>query len=77
MVRNVRNFWCDAYVHGRSPVGFGPIGADGNMTLSIYQRKDGVVSEAFTIHCLAFGSHLGIEITDPTGAVVAENRTER
>ena len=77
MVRNVRNFWCDADVLGRNPVGFGPVGSDGWMTLTIYQRKDGEVSHAYTIYCYALGAQLAIEVVDSDGVHVSENRTER
>lgn len=50
MPRNVRNFWLQAYIDGRtSDVATGPKNKDGGFTLTIYQRSKGDIVKALTV----------------------------
>ena len=54
MPRVVRNFWVAGDVDGRrSPISGGPRAHDGGLSLTLYQRKEGQVARALTVHCLA------------------------
>ena len=77
MVRNVRNFWCDADVSGQQGRAFGPIGADGEMFLDIYQRANGEKTTAYRISCFAYAGDLNIRITDGDGNLVSQTTTRR
>ena len=55
----VRNFWVEADIDGRSTMlGGGPRAKDGGMDITIYQRDEGGIKQAFTIHCRAYGNRL-------------------
>jgi hypothetical protein len=54
MPRAVRNFWVAGDVDGRrSSISGGPRARDGGLSLTLYQRKEGQVARALTVHCLA------------------------
>lgn len=79
MPRNVRNFWIDGRIDGRSAdLSGGPQSKDGGFSLTIYQRNKGEVMEALRINgrVLSDGSlKLEAETTDGASAIVV--RTER
>ena len=77
MVRNVRNFWCDADVSGQQGRAFGPIGSDGEMFMDIFQRSDGEVTTAYRIACFVYNGDLNIRITDGSGNLVSQTTTRR
>ena len=48
----VRNFYVDAHIDGRAtPLAGGPRSKQGEMTVRIYQRDDGAITEALMIDC--------------------------
>lgn len=54
MPRSVRNFWIDGDVDGgRKSLSGGPRARDGGISLTLYQRNDGDVATALTVHCVA------------------------
>jgi hypothetical protein len=54
MPRAVRNFWVAGDVDGRrSRISGGPRARDGGISLTLYQRKEGGVTEALKVECLA------------------------
>ena len=73
----VRNFWIEADIDGRQTVlAGGPRSKDGGMTITIYQRKDGGITEAVKIRCEARGDELRTEIV-PTDGLVSKVITKR
>lgn len=50
MPRNVRNFWIEGRVDGRSSqIATGPIRSDGGFSLSVLMRDDGGIVRALTL----------------------------
>ena len=45
-IRNVRNFWIELDVDGRSPIATGPSSKDGGFELTIKMRDEGDVKKA-------------------------------
>lgn len=51
MTRNVRNFWIDLDVDGRSSrIGTGPVSKDGGIDLYVRMRDNGCITLPVTIH---------------------------
>lgn len=51
MPRNVRNFWIEADIDGRSTtLEGGPRSRDGGISVTLYIRERGEVSDAVTVH---------------------------
>jgi hypothetical protein len=54
MPRMVRNFWIDARIDGRrSVLRGGPRSKEGGLALTLYQRREGDVSAALVVTCIA------------------------
>lgn len=50
MPRNVRNFWIDGTIDGRSSgLSGGPQGKDGGFSMTILQREDGAVADGMRV----------------------------
>lgn len=63
MPRNVRNFWLDGRIDGRTAVLSGGPGArSGGMRLVIYGRNKGSVEQAAVVDCEAMGDTLRVRI---------------
>lgn len=57
MPRNVRNFWIEADIDGRtSQFASGPVRKDGGFTLNVYQHDAGGVSHPLTIRGYALAN---------------------
>lgn len=77
MPRNVRNFWVDLDVDGRSRVGTGPQRHDGGIDLHLYVRDRGAVIDSFRIAGRSISGKLYLTVFGPDGREVAEHVTER
>ena len=62
MPRNVRNFWIDLEVDGRTRVQTGPREKDGGFTSTIYIRDKGSVQAALHVRGREMGGTLRLEI---------------
>jgi hypothetical protein len=80
MPRNVRNFWLEAEVDGRSTsVATGPEGKDGGISVRVLIRREGGVSMAATLRGRALPDgtlELVIVGYDPDGAVRGRVKVE-
>ena len=76
MPRNVRNFWIEAEVDGRkTPIAFGPQGADGGFRLTICMRNKGEVEEVAQIEGADIGDkRLGLRIAAVGRQYIRVNR---
>jgi hypothetical protein len=77
MPRNVRNFWCDLDVDGRSRIGTGPQGRDGGIDAHFYIRDHGSVTESFRVEGRAFGGKIYLTVIGPDGRQIGTHETER
>lgn len=78
MPRNVRNFWVDLDVDGRANrINAGPQRKDGGMTLRLYVRDEGMVTQALTVKCYAEGDTLTVSVLDENGWEVHTTETKR
>ena len=74
----VRNFYVDANIDGRQTMlGGGPRAKDGEMTVCIYQRVDGGISDPVKIVCKERNGVLTTEIFTPEGLCIYKCETER
>ena len=69
MPRNVRNFWINCDIDGRSNrLSGGPRSKDGGFTMTIRQRDDGSVTKAITVNGYTFkDGTIKLEIGLPDG----------
>lgn len=49
MPRNVRNWWIELDVDGRTPIAAGPAARDGGFELTVKQRDEGGILRALTV----------------------------
>jgi len=66
MPRNVRNFWIEADVDGRTSIGAGPKSKDGGFSLSIFMRDKGSIKKVVNITGVG-GSELKLSIHTEDG----------
>ena len=78
MPRNVRNFWVDLAVDGRSDIGTGPAAKDGGLIATFKMRNDGDVEYALMVVGKARpdGSLL-LMVQAPGQGIVYQYETER
>lgn len=78
MPRNVRNFWVDLSVDGRSDIGTGPRSGYGGIYAQFYIRNKGDVAASITIDATARANgSLRLRVLDPEGKCIFEQETER
>lgn len=78
MPRNVRNFWVNLNVDGRSNVETGPASKDGGMWAKFLIRSNGDIADSITVDCVATSkSNLLLRVYDPNGKCIFEQETER
>ena len=74
----VRNFYVEADIDGRQTMlGGGPARKDGGMTVNLYQRVDGGISDPVKIVCRECNGVLTTEIFSPEGLLIYKCETER
>ena len=74
----VRNFYVEANIDGRqNTLGGGPKSKEGEMSVRLYQRKEGEISEALMIDCEVHGDKLVTKIYDSNHNVIFTYETER
>ena len=72
MPRNVRNFWIELSVDGRSSkIAAGPVNKNGGFELTIKQRDKGGIKDAFTIIGREHNGELITRVYGPDGAAEA------
>jgi hypothetical protein len=70
MPRNVRNFWIEGYVDGRSSeITGGPKQRFGGMEFNLYQRNNGEVEKVASIMCFASSDGVLRTYIEPYGAL--------
>lgn len=73
----VRNFYVSAHIDGReTDLGSGPRRGDGGMRITLTQRNEGAIEEAFYIVCNAVNGKLFTDIYS-NGQFVARYETKR
>ena len=78
MPRNVRNFWIDAQVDGRTSVATGPAAKDGGISIRIRQRQNGAIIDALRIDGFAMkDGELVLRVYNPADETVGFNVTTR
>jgi hypothetical protein len=73
MVRNVRNFWIEAEIDGRSArLQGGPASSDGGFSLRVMMRDEGSIVRALSVSGWAHSGELRLEVepVDVTPAAV-------
>jgi len=78
MPRNVRNFWIDLEVDGRSDIGTGPVDKNGGLIATFKMRSDGGIEYALMVVGKARpdGSLL-LMVQVPGQGIVYQHETER
>lgn len=78
MPRNVRNFWLDVQVDGRSSIGLGPVAKDGGFSAQLKVRDAGSVRDALSINGYAYqDGRLQVNIFDGAGNILHTLETHR
>ena len=80
MPRNVRNVWIDATIDGRdTKLSGGPVSKDGGARINLYQRNDGNVETALTIHTIvrSDGKTIETRVYDADHKIIHEVVTQR
>ena len=74
----VRNFYVDAHIDGRATsLAGGPRNKEGEMTVRIYQRDDGAITEALMIDCEERDGVLTTKVYDREHNLLFTYETER
>ena len=74
----VRNFYVEANIDGRETLlGGGPRANTGEMTVRIYQRNEGNVTDALLIECREKDGTLITEVYDKNHNLIFSNETKR
>ena len=74
----VRNFYVEADIDGRQTMlGGGPRNSEGGMTVCLYQRVDGGISDPVKIVCRERNGVLTTEIFNPEGLRIYKCESKR
>ena len=74
----VRNFYVEANIDGRqTSLGGGPKSKTGEMTVRLYQRDDGAITDALLIECREREGKLITEVYDKNHNLIFTNETKR
>lgn len=74
----VRNFYVEANIDGRqTTLGGGPASKTGEMTVRIYQRDDGAITDALLIECREYDGQLITDVYDKNHNLIFTNETTR
>lgn len=74
----VRNFYVEANIDGRATtLGGGPKSKTGEMTVRLYQRDDGAISDALLIECKERDGKLITEVYDKNHNLIFTHETTR
>ena len=74
----VRNFYVEANIDGReTTLGGGPRAKEGDMTVHIYQRDEGEISEVLKIDCDERDGVLITRVFDKDGKLLYTHKTKR
>lgn len=74
----VRNFYVEANIDGRqTSLGGGPKSKTGEMTVRLYQRDDGAITDALLIECRERDGKLITEVYDKNHNLIFTNETMR
>lgn len=74
----VRNFYVEANIDGRqTSLGGGPKSKTGEMTVRLYQRDDGAITDALLIECRERDGKLITEVYDKNHTLIFTNETTR
>lgn len=73
----VRNFYVEANIDGRETTLGGPRNKQGEMTVRIYQRDEGAITEALMIDCEERDGVLTIKVYDKDHKLLFCNETKR
>lgn len=78
MPRNVRNFWLEGSIDGRtSALSGGPQAASGGFVVNVKQRNRGAVTTAGALYGEATNGRLRLLWIAPDGTTTELNETER
>ena len=74
----VRNFYVEANIDGReTTLGGGPRNKEGEMTVHIYQRDEGAISEVLKVYCDERDGMLITRVFDKDGNLLYTHTTKR
>lgn len=74
----VRNFYVEANIDGRqTTLGGGPASKTGEMTVRLYQRDDGAITDALLIECEEHFGYLITKVFDKNHNLIFTNETKR
>ena len=74
----VRNFYVEANIDGRQTIlGGGPRANTGEMTVRLYQRNKGEVTDALLIECWERDGVLVTDVYDKNHTLIFTNETKR
>lgn len=74
----VRNFYVEANIDGRQTIlGGGPKSKTGEMSVRLYQRDDGAITDALLIECKERDGVLITEVYDKDHKLIFTNETKR
>ena len=74
----VRNFYVEAHIDGReTTLSGGPQNKQGGMTVRLYQRDDGAITEALMIDCEERDGVLITRVFDKDHNLLFTNETKR
>ena len=74
----VRNFYVEANIDGRATkLGGGPASKTGEMSVRLYQRDDGAITDALLIECRERDGQLITEVYDKNHNLIFTNETKR
>ena len=74
----VRNFYVEANIDGRqTTLGGGPKAKTGEMTVRVYQRDEGKITDALLIECRERDDKLITEVYDCNHNLIFTNETKR
>ena len=74
----VRNFYVEANIDGRqTTLGGGPKSKTGEMTVRLYQRDEGAITDALMIECRERDGKLITKVYDCNHNLIFTNETKR
>ena len=74
----VRNFYVEANIDGRQTrLGGGPASNTGGMTVRLYQRNEGEITDALLIECCVRDGILVTDVYDRNHTLIFTNQTRR
>lgn len=74
----VRNFYVEANIDGRATIlGGGPASKTGEMTVRLYQRREGEITEALMIDCEESNGVLTTKVYDKNHTLLFTYETNR